>query len=267
MENIAPSVKDTNINPVKIVQAALGILKNNWKYLCGLYAFFLAPLFVISLLQLGALPNIAVVQVLVFVITTCIGAWGMVSLFVAIDKITANFSATIKENITEAGRYFVPYLTGMIIVALFAFMILFVVRSVVPLHVLALTGELNNKWLLLSVDVIGTAIVFVALYFLIRCSLYGVCCVVENSGPIQALKRSRELVKNHVNPVVGTFFLSMLIVIILAIPLVAISFFLKNENVLAIIGLVYQSLMGLVMTPFLGATLVVLYQKLREVTE
>ncbi|MBI4706749.1 MAG: hypothetical protein HY761_02320 [Candidatus Omnitrophica bacterium] len=270
MDTVSADIKKSRIKATAVIKEAALILKNNWQKLLGLYLFFLVPVLVISMLQQSFASGSKIVQTVVgaaaFVVTLCIGNWGVISLVIAIDKISAGFSATIKENISEARRHFFSYLAAMIIFAAFALVIVSVVVLAMPLHVNALTGGMNRLVLLL-IDAVAVAVVFVALYFVIRCSLYGVCCVIENMGPIQALKRSHELVKKHINNVVGTFALFGIITIAAGAILSAAAFVIKNDKVLTVVGILYQAIMGLVLTPFWVAVMVVLYQKLREVAE
>ncbi|MBN2831666.1 MAG: hypothetical protein JXL82_05310 [Candidatus Omnitrophica bacterium] len=90
----------------------------------------------------------------------------------------------------------------------------------------ALTAQIGMV-LAVSIQIVSVvAVICFLVYFMICWALSGIACVLEGKRPVAALRRSRELIKDYVNPVVGEYCLFIVTLLLASIPYMIVLYML-----------------------------------------
>jgi hypothetical protein len=261
------------VHPVCIFKQAWSICWKNLSRLSAVYLIFNLPITIISLLPIFRLtpdqkPNLLVL--LWFLCSLVIGSWGYIVLLLGANKALAGQDYTIGQNINQAKTFLVKYLVMILTI------VLFVMATVIVAGMLAVAGvailSQVNKMLVMPVFSI-LIITFIAglLFVSLHWSLGGLVCVLEDRGPIAALKRSYALVKQYINPVAGTYGLLALVHLVCFSPMIiamgagALPTQDAEARLSSQLGMaIYTVLISIVLVPFVTMLTVVLYKKLKE---
>lgn len=258
------------LHPVAIFKESWGLYLRNFRRLAGIYSIIYLPLSAVSLIQsfFPAAPGVNLFFLLWTPAGMAISIWGHLALLFFVSKITAAEGACgIKEGLRGAGRYFWPYIGASTLQILFISGIAAII-GVLGFGIAALLWEANKIMAILIPAVIITASVAVAVYFMIRWSIYGALSVIEGAGPVAALKGSYRLVKGYVNPVVGEYCLLILVSIVGSLPLMILGAIGGADNsAISRATIIYLAAINMALTPLVAAALVILYRKLKEAVE
>ncbi|MDD5771016.1 MAG: hypothetical protein PHO81_02085 [Candidatus Omnitrophica bacterium] len=273
MEIIIPEKNKNAVHPALLIKGAWSACSRNLKKLAAIYLIFNLPIAAIYLTPMASrLQNqemTFLVFVCVFLPVLILSVWGNISLLLAASKAVCSQDYPVGQAINEAKAYFLNFLGTGLIATVFltgiALLGAFFVGAFFPLLIKV------NKILAISFCLI-IAIVSIGffVYFMIRWSLATVVCVLENTRPFNALKRSLVLIAEYVNPVVGTYFLFMLIYIACLVFFAVAGMFFGAGNYgekPGWISAVFSLLLNVVLVPFWATLTVALYNKLKEVSE
>lgn len=272
---IVHSEKDENkktIHPIRIFKEGLGYWKTNFLGLGSIYLIVYLPVVILQSLflekncNLGAQPGSALKRIVIFSLGWLIGSYGYVALTMAVKKILNGAGCKIIENIKDARKRFWSYLG----VAGFYTLLLLPIALAGALGAAlsaAAFGQINKISAAVSAAIAVAALVIICViffvYFCIRLSLGCISSVIEEKGPIAALRRSHYLVKNYVNPVVGEYCLCALIFL----PLLFLPVITKDARQATFWLEGYSCLIGAITVPLAMSILVVLYNKLKEAVD
>ena len=271
MEIVYPSQeKGKAIYPMQIFAAGLKLWRKNFFTLGGIYLLIYLPVIAVNIALFikytdgtNALPLPVVLAA--FAVDMLAGAWMAVTLTLAVSKMAKDIKTGVMENLKDAGGRFLLYLGTM---ALFFLLIWSIAMA--GMLIAALLGgtvvSINKIWgaIVMLIAAIPPACALV--YFIIRLSLGGVVCILEKKRPIASLKESHALVKNYVTPVVGEYFLMILVSIFVLVPLLFLVAIMKNTAQPDILPRIYQYIAGIFFVPFATCVYIVLYNKLKEAT-
>ncbi|MDD5108368.1 MAG: hypothetical protein PHC29_02505 [Candidatus Omnitrophica bacterium] len=273
MEIIIPVQEKNNaISPVSIFKQAWRVCWKNVGKLSAIYLIFNLPVTIISLFPAvrqfaDQKPSLAALLWFLFLIV--ISSWGHVALLLGANKAVSTEDYTIGQSISQSRLFLVKYLALILSVTLFI-MVIIIVAGVSVVVALVFLSEINKMLAALICSVLVIVAVSSLVFFLLRWSISVLVCVFENSGPVSALKRSFCLVKEHINPVVGVYGLIMVVGIACLVPIViagALSSTGSDLNRAQLGSVIYMVLINAVLVPFFTTMIVVLYRKLREVSE
>lgn len=261
------------IHPVAIFNQAWSACWKNLSKLSVIYLIFNLPGIITSLYpMLKPPPNQkpGLVTVLWFLFLIIINSWGYIALLLAAKQAVNAQDYTISQSINRAKAFLVKYLALILSLGLF-FMGIIVVAGVSAVVVWALFSKANIMLATLICFVLIVATIVSVVFFSLRWALATLVCVFEKTGPISALKGSFALVKEHINPLVGTYGLITSAYIICVVPVfIAVALVVRGSNLErpAQIGTAISTiLINIVLVPFFTTLTVVLYKKLKEVSE
>ena len=141
-------------------------------------------------------------------------------------------------------------------------LLIVIIMSVVTVIFTKTTG-VTLVLLLAAVAIIACVVAMV--YFAVRFSLAGVICIMEKLGPVAALKISHSLIKPCVPPVIGTYLIIFLLIVLCFIPVYALGPIISPKSMALILLTSYQVLAGAALVPIWITAQVGLYKKLKEV--
>ena len=243
-------------------------LKNwrvNWRKLTGIYLLIYIPLTLLDLLWVSKGDKSDLVQLASSLIHWALDSFVMASLILSVQEqlntIIRKATDTMKAAIKYLWRYMLTVLLyGIIVVGII--MLVVVIMSFMFAAFISMPS-INIAILLVAVIAIIACVVAVV-YCVIRFSLAGVICVMEEVGPIRSFKTSHSLIKKSIKPVVEVFLLILLTSALLFFPGFRFSLSAGSKTALGTILLVfYQVLVGAVTVPILASVTVVLYKKLK----
>jgi hypothetical protein len=189
-----------------------------------------------------------------------LSVWGNISLLFGASKAVSSQDCPVGQVINEAKACFLNFLgTGLTIAAFLtgvALLGVFLVGVSFPLLI-----KINKILAISFCLIIAIVAIWFFVYFMIRWSLGTVVCVLENVRPFVALKRSRVLIAEYVNPVVGTYFLFMLIYIACLVFFAVVGMFFGAGGYSekpGWISAVFSLLLNVVLVPFWATVTVVL---------
>lgn len=138
------------------------------------------------------------------------------------------------HNIFMSAKRLIPFVGVSLLVFILAFGIAFIGAGITAALMFALLK--HNIYMVLTLGLtVATPFIFALVYFIIRFSLGGTVCVVENRGIVASIKRSRELINSHTAPVVGLYALLLLFALCTAMLLTVcvspLAVMLKAPNV------------------------------------
>ena len=273
MEAIYPIAEKKAIHPIVIFKDGFLLWKKNFLSLSAIYLIVLLPHFVLTALfpkvfiQAGTCairPNSAdsLAKLIGNLVALLIGVWAFVALIGAIKRVAGGADCKVIESIKDAARRFAPCLGTMVLSG-----------CVVAVPFLAVALGVPGAFLLIRSGIIAELIIFLtgiacfasSIYFFIRFSVGGIISVVEDAGPIGALKRSYRLTKNYVTPAIGELGLLLLLGVVTWIPAVFLSAVFRS-NKLAYLWY-YKHLIDIAFGPLYISILFMLYRYLKEVVE
>lgn len=279
MQVIYPETQKKAIYPVKIFQEGWALWSRCLPGLTAIAAIFYIPLTIVSwvvsvlspakpadsremLLSLGLFSLNAI-------ISGVLGSWAGASLILTIKKSLAGVPQAAGKNIKQGLSYLWRYLFASILYSVILGGI--AILSYLLVAVLGALGWRFNPVLGATIiALVGIPCIFVFVYFMLRLSMVTMGCVVEDLGPVQALKRSHALVKKYVTPLVGEFCLVVLMAILVFIPgtiITSVLTFLKFNLIADIVNSLLYILAYLLITPLSVSIFVVMYTRLREANE
>jgi len=273
MEIIMPGKTKKAIHPLLITREAWGICLKNLKKMSAIFLIFNLPVLAIYLTPLGdklqhqklnfSIFIFVVISILAFSI------WNHIALLLGAKKAVDFEEYTVGQSVKQAGPLFFKYLgTGLAATSFLSCLIMFGLIFVAVAFPLLLK---INKILAISICLAAAiTVIWTFVYFMLRWSLATAVCVLENSRPLAALKRSHFLVTEYVHPVVGTYCLFTLMYIACMLVFVIIGAFLglsNDENQSNCVGMIFSMLINTVLVPFWTIATVILYKELKEALE
>ncbi|MFA6357455.1 MAG: hypothetical protein WCY09_02145 [Candidatus Omnitrophota bacterium] len=257
-------LKKNAVYPVRIFSEAWGVFRKNVVRLCSIYFIFYVPYLLLSVLA-NVLPGDQ--SNILLIIIAFVSIWCSVALLFAVNKATDQESFSIKESIMLGMKKYSLNYVGIILL-LFLFGLLILLAMLAAFYVASLLLKVSSILAIVLQILCVVLGVCLVVYFMIRWSL-GWVCILENINPFAALKRSRVLIKGHVNPVVGEYALFIMASIVANIPYLILTLIFTSPDAnqeIQILGAAINSVVvyGIV-SPFVVTIMVVLYKKLKEV--
>ncbi len=253
------------MHPWEIFVEGLKNWRVNWPKLAGIYLLIYIPLTLWDLLwsSKGAQPILA--QLASGLMRWALDAFVMASLILSVKEqlnaIASKAMATMKAATKYLWRYMLTTLLygiiamGIILLAVMIMSFMFAAFIKMPNITIAAV-------LMPTIAIIACVVIMV--YCVIRFSLFGVICIMEEVGPVRSLKASHSLIKNKVSPVVGVFFFILLLSALLFIPGYLLIQVIGPNGAGNILLVIYQVLVGAVAVPIWASVAVILYKKLKE---
>ncbi|MFA5276465.1 MAG: hypothetical protein WC417_06215 [Candidatus Omnitrophota bacterium] len=265
MEMIIPEEEKKALHPVAIFKEGWSFGFKNLKSFIGPYLVIYLPILLLALIELVMVrtgkPDLT--QTLMGLANIILSCWGSVVMINIAKKISdgqpCNFSASFKDS----GRYLLSYAGAA---ALMILTLAAIVLCGVTLSVLAgrIFWQMNRVLTVLLIGVSVVASVSGVVYFSIRWALYGILCVVEEAGPIKALKRSFQLVRNYVTAFVADVGLLLVAAFVFIIPLILIAFIVTDKMAINVLGIFYNMLVRLLIMPLWSLVFIGFYKKAKE---
>lgn len=214
--------------------------------------------------------------------------FSVIALVIALPQLLTGDSHDAGASASVAGGAWrlVAFIIGMIVNTVGQAVILYgafqVMRGRAMLIGEAVRRGLSRFWSIIGLAILATLGIIVGIILLIvpgimlaiRWSVALPACVVENLGPLAAMRRSAELTKGHRWKIFGVFILILVIVLIAAMIIGLIVAAVVGAIAFAtegIVALVLAGLLGLigaaVYTAYLNIVLVMLYHDLRVAKE
>jgi len=261
------------IHPVSIFKEAWGICWKNVTKLVAIYLIFNLPILSVYLTPMASKlqspkPSLSIFLwffLPVFIIST----WGHIALLLGAKKATDLEDYTIGQSISQVRGLFLKYLGTILIIALF-FMGVTILGGVSIVIILALLLKVNKILATLICLVLAIVTLGYLIYFILRWSFASTVCILENTRPVAALKRSLVLVTNYVHPVVGTCCLVLLAYIVCMLPIIIVGVLSgigNNPGQSNLVVTIYSIFINMLLVPFWATIIVVLYKKLKEALE
>ncbi|MFA5092402.1 MAG: hypothetical protein WC543_00420 [Candidatus Omnitrophota bacterium] len=259
------------LHPVAILKQAGSFCRSNLKQLGLIYLIFNLPVTLMSFLPFmntAAGQPTTLAQTAAFMLILVISSWGYISLLLSANKIVSAQTYTIKQSIQEVKNYFLKYLVLIICIVIFAAGFAIIV-GILGTVVLPMLLKLNQTIGLIFGVILLVAALLLVLAVALRWSLSALVCVYETLGPLAALKQSCALIKKHINPVVGTYGLIILVYLVGLLPVFILGIFTDaGPDLMSPVNIVttlYIFLMNIILVPFWTMSNVVLYKKLKEI--
>lgn len=268
MEIILPSKKKKTIHPTVIFKEAWGICWKHLGKLSVIYLIFNLPVavaYLTPMAKMGKEPNPSMF-LWFFLPVLIISIWGHIALLLSAKKAVDSEDYTIGQSISQTKGFFLKYLGTVLVSALFL-MGIPILGSISVAVILALLLKGNKILAVLVCLALAIAAFASFVYFMLRWSFAPTVCVLENTRPITALKRSFSLVKDYIHPVVGTYCLVTLIYIACLLPIIIAGGFLatgNNAEQFNRVYIIYSIFINIALVPFCVTITVVLYKKLKE---
>jgi len=276
MQVIFPEARKKAIYPVKIFQEGWELWLKRLAALTTIAAIFYIPLTIFSWVISALSPakpassrEIALSLGLFSLnaaVSGILGSWAGASMILTIKKSLAGSLEGAGENIKQGLSYLWRYLFASLLysailggIAILSYLLVVVLGALGWRFSPVLGGAI--------IALVGIPCIFIFVYFALRLSMVTMACVVDDFGPVQALKHSHALVKEYVTPVVGEFCLVALLAFIVFIPgtiIAEVFIFLKLGLVTEIIRFLSLLLASLLITPLSVSIFVLLYNKLKE---
>jgi uncharacterized membrane protein len=214
--------------------------------------------------------------------------FSVIALVIALPQLLTGDShdAAASASVESSAWKLVAFIIGMILNTIGQAVILYGAFQVMRGRVMML-GEaarrgLSRFWSIIGLAILATlGIIVGTLLFIvpgimlaIRWSVALPACVVENMGPLAAMRRSAQLTKGHRWKIFGVFILILIIVVIVAMVVFGVVAAVVGAITLATEGIaavVLAGLLGLIgaaiYTAYLNIVLVMLYHDLRVAKE
>jgi len=261
------------IHPVAVFKETWSICWKNLAKLSTIYLIFNLPIIAVYLTPMASKlqsqkPSLSLLF-LFFLPVFLLSIWGHIALLLGAKKAVDLEDYTVGQSISQVRGFFLKYLGTVLIITLF-FMSVTILGVVSIAIIFALLLKVNKILAALICLTLAIVVLGVLIYFMLRWSLAATVCVLENTRPVAALKRSLALVMDYVHPVVGTFCLIVLTYIACVAPFFiigALSGVGNNISQPNLAGTIYSIFINILLVPFLATISVVLYKKLKEALE
>jgi hypothetical protein len=273
MEIVIPGKHKKAIYPVLVFKEAWGICRKNLGKLSVTYLIFNLPIAVIYLTPMASKlqdqkPSLSTL-LWFFLPVLILSIWGHIALLLGARKAVDLEDYKIGQNINQTSPFFLKYL-GTVLLAALSLMGITMLGGLSVAMILAMLSKVN-KILAASICLVIVILTVMSLiYFMLRWSLATTVCVLENTRPVAALRRSLSLVTEYVHPVVGTYCLILLIYIACLLPFIVIATLCGiggDTDQANRVGTIYSIFINIVLVPFWSTVTVVLYKKLKEALE
>lgn len=255
------------IHPVGIFREGWAVWRRCAGLLSKLYLLIFAPVYLVTVVISFMLPakietptqmTLTIISALLVML---VGIWGGVAMILAVVKNMTGSENSVGANISEAKGYFLRYFITTILYTLILVLVILTGTFLAGL----IGGALGKNMASGIVTIILMVLTLLAgAYFFIRLFLCGTVCVLENIGPIAALKHANSLVKKHMAPVIGVMMLVFLTLVLVGAPMWGVAAVYKNSDSVDTISQIYQFITNVVFMPAWTAIMVVLCNKLKE---
>lgn len=270
MEIIMPLQNKQNaVHPVAIFKQSWQIASKNLGRLGVIYLAFYLPLTILSLSPVvSSIPHqkLTLAAVMWYLFLFLASSWGQIALLLSVDKALGAQDYEIGQSINQAKAFLVKFLILSLSVALFAMGIILIADIFVVL-ISVFLAPVNKILAILGYCALFITVLFTFVFFLLRWSLAGLICVLENLWPPAALKRSFSLINKNINPVAGTYGLMILFYLAALLPLIIAGIWLGRSQGFHLGITIYMTVINSVLMPFWVILTVALYKKLKEGSE
>jgi hypothetical protein len=254
------------MHPWTIFVSGLKNWRVNWLKLAGVYLLIYIPLTIFDSFWMlrGAKPGL--VQFAGSLIHWLLDAFVMVSLILSVKEQLSSVISKAMDTMKSALKYLWRYILTTLLYSVITVGIVLLTVIIIS-FVSAIFTKIPHITVaaILIATVLIIACVAAAVYAVIRFSLAGVVCIMEETGPVAALKISHNLIKKSVSPVVGVFCCIILLHALLLLPAFFLSLLSLPNGSGGISLAIYQVLAGAVAVPIWVSVMVVLYKRLKEV--
>ncbi len=255
------------IHPVGVFCEGWAVWRRCAGLLSKLYLLIFAPVYIVTIIISFMLPakietpaqiTLTVISALLVML---VGIWGGVAMILAVVKNMTGSENSVGANISEAKGYFFRYLITTILYTLILVLVILLGTFIAG----SIGGALGkNTASGVTTIVLIVITLLAAAYFFIRLFLCGTVCVLENIGPIAALKHANALVKKHMALVIGVMLLVFLTLVLVGAPMWGLAAVYKNSDSVDTVSQVYQFITNIVFMPVWTAIMVILCNKLKE---
>ena len=256
------------LHPVAIFKKGWDLCFKNLRAFVGPYLAIYLPVLVLTLVQLAFIRSDRqdLAQALVGLVNIILSCWGAVVMINVAQKISSGKKCNFKESFTNSGKYLLCYLgaAGLLVLTL---TVIVACGVAIPMIAVRTLWHINRMLATLLISVSIVASVSGLVYFAIRWSLYGVICVLEDAGPVNALKRSLHLVKNYVNAFVAEVCLLIAVAVICAIPLIIARYFVNDKFTFSFVAVFYNTFARLLVIPLWSIIFIGFYKKIKAAEE
>ena len=268
MQVIIPEQEHKALHPVDIFKKGWDLCVKNLRSFVGPYLAIYLPVLALTLVQLIIVrfEQLDITQALIGLANIVLSCWGAVVMINVAQKISSGKTCNFKDSFTNSGKYLLCYLgaAGLLVLTLIVIVACGVAIPIIAVRTLWHTNRMLAT-LLISVSVVASVSGMV--YFAIRCSLYGILCVVEDTGPVNALKRSLHLIKAYVNAFVAEICLLIAVALIFAVPLIMAAYIINDRFAVSLIAVFYNTLVRLLIIPLWSIVFIGFYKKAKEMQE
>jgi hypothetical protein len=262
------------VHPASIFKQAWSVCWENLGKLGGIYLVINLPL---ALLSLSPMVKSCLDQKLIiptalwFVLVFVASSWAQIALFLGANKAVDTQDYTVGQSINKAPGVLLKYI-GTVLIPGILFLSIVVLSGIMIAIIVGALSQVHKILTVLICCVVVILVLVIVVYFSLRWSLAIAVCVLENVGPIVALKRSFSLTTEYMNPVTGTYGLTALVFIVGLILMIVPSGLLvgKDANLAnhlttaQVFVTIYMLIINIIMIPFVTTVTVVLYKKLKE---
>ena len=268
MQVIIPKQEHKVLHPVGIFKKGWDLWVKNLRSFIGPYLAIYLPVLVLTLAQLVVIHSDQhdLTQALVGLVNIILSCWGAVVMINVAQKISLGKTCTFKESFTNSGKYLLCYLgaAGLLVLTL---TVIVACGVAIPIIAVRTLWYIHRMLATLVISVSVVASISGMVYFAIRWSLYGILCVVEDAGPVNALKRSLQLIKNYVNAFVAEVCLLIAVAVIFAIPLIIARYFVNDKFTFSFIAVFYNTFARLLVIPLWSIVFIGFYKKAKAAEE
>ena len=268
MQVIIPEQENKALHPVTIFKEGWNLCAKNLRSFIGPYLAIYLPVLALTLVQLVIMraDQQDLTQALVGLANIILSCWGAVVMINVAQKISLGKTCNFKESFTSSGKYLLFYLGAAALLVL-TLTVIVACGVGIPIIAVRTLWHINRVWATLLISVSVVASVSGMVYFAIRWSLYGILCVVEEAGPINALKRSFHLIENYVNAFVAEVCLLIVAVLIFATPLIMTRYIINDRFTVTLIAAFYSTFVRLLIIPLWSVVFIGFYRKAKEARE
>lgn len=243
-------------------------LKNwrvNWLKLAGIYLLIYIPLTLLDLFWMSKGVKPVLVQLAGSIIHWVLDAFVMASLILSAKEQLNTIASKATDTMKAVVKYLWRYMLTTLLYGIIIMGIIFLVVMIMSFIFASFVKMPDINMVTLSAATMAIIACVVAMvYCVIRFSLAGIICIMEETGPVRSLKTSHSLIKKSILPVVGVFFFILLLSALLLLPGFLLVPAIVSKSLGEILLVIYQILVGAVTVPILVYAMVVLYKKLKE---
>ena len=242
-------------------------LKNwriNWLKLAGIYLLIYIPLTVLDVLLTSKDGSPSLVQMASGIIHWALDAFVMASLILSAKEHLNATVSKVMDTLKASLKYLVRYMFTTLLYSVIAVGIVLLAAMVMSFLFTSLVKTPGITVGVLMAIIAMIACVAAVVYCVIRFSLSGIICIMEEVGPVESLKTSHSLIKKSVPSVLGVFFFMLLLTGLLFVPAILLNSVIVSNSAGSILSVIYQVLAGAVTFPVWVSVMVILYKRLKE---